>query len=79
MGIAFRAKESTDSHRASRSSWWTSVAGVDRVAGGVVGDQRFAFSFRGSVPLLLVITPAQQLPLSWLDSSGTATACSTAV
>ena len=76
MGIAFPTKESTDSHRASRSSWWTSVAGVDRVAGGVVGDQRFAFSFRGLVPLLLVISLAQQLLLSWSESTGTGTASS---
>ena len=34
-------------------------------------DQRFAFSFRGLAPLLLVISLAQQLLLSWPESSGT--------
>ena len=47
------------------------MAGVDRVAGGVVGDQRFAFSFRGSVLLLLAVLVAQLLNLSWLESPGT--------
>ena len=74
MGITFRTKETAGSHRASRSSWWTSVAGVDRVAGCVVGDQRFAFSFLGLAPLLLVISLAQQLLLSWSESPGTGTA-----
>ena len=33
-------------------------------------DQRFAFSFRGLAPLLLVISMVQQLDLSWPKSSG---------
>ena len=74
MRIAFPAKESTETHRAHRSSWWTSVAGVNRVAGGVVGDQRFAFSFRGLAPLFLVISLAQQLLFSWSESPGMGTA-----
>ena len=47
------------------------MAKVDGVAGDVVGDQRFAFSFRGLVALLLVISLAQQLFPSWPESSGT--------
>jgi hypothetical protein len=50
------------------------VAGVDRVAGGVVGDQRFAFFFRGSVLIFLAVLVAQLLNLSWLESPGTGTA-----
>jgi hypothetical protein len=52
------------------------VAGVDRVAGGVVDDQRFPFSFRGLASLLLVTSLAQQLLLSWPGSSGTRAASS---
>ena len=74
MRIAFPAKESTDSHRARRSSWLTSVAGGDRVAGDVVDDQRLPFSFRVLAPLLPVISLAQQLVLPCLESSGTGTA-----
>ena len=47
------------------------MAGDDRVAVEVIGVQRLLFSFRGSAPLLLVIFLAQQLLLSWPESSGT--------
>ena len=47
------------------------MAGVDGVAGGVVDDRRFAFSFCGLAPLLLVISLAQQLFLLQPESLGT--------
>ena len=56
MGIAFPAKESTDSHRARRSSWLTSVAGDDRVAVEVVGVQQIGLLVQWiASPLLMIV------------------------